>query len=111
MIGLYMANKTEEAFSAAETAKRREFALKRMLTTPHKPHKPIGKKKKQKTEKMNSIQTPPQTPWEQNPWSIEGDSSCRIPYGNRFRLADTTSHASASGFRWKSTSQTFSASN
>jgi hypothetical protein len=51
MIGLYMANKTEEAFSAAETAKRREFALKRMLTTPHKPHKPIGKKKKQKTEK------------------------------------------------------------
>jgi hypothetical protein len=30
--------------SEQETIARREAALKRMLSTPHKPHKPLGKK-------------------------------------------------------------------
>jgi hypothetical protein len=35
-----------ESFSEAEAVRRREAALKRMLSTPHQPHKPIGKKVK-----------------------------------------------------------------
>jgi hypothetical protein len=35
-----------------EATERREAALRRMLSTPHKPHKPI--KKKKKTRKKES---------------------------------------------------------
>lgn len=34
-----MESPDEDAYSEAETEARREAALKRMLTTPHKPHK------------------------------------------------------------------------
>jgi len=34
-----------ETYSEAETAARREAALKRAFATPHKPHEPIGKKR------------------------------------------------------------------
>jgi hypothetical protein len=37
---------SDDSFSEQETIARREAALKRLLTTPHKPHQPIGKKPK-----------------------------------------------------------------
>jgi hypothetical protein len=37
---------SNDSFSEQEAIARREAALKRMLTTPHKPHGPVGKKPK-----------------------------------------------------------------
>ena len=36
---------TNETYSEEETERRREAALKRMLTTPHKPHEKDAKRK------------------------------------------------------------------
>lgn len=41
-----------DKYSEQETVARREAALKRMLSTPHKPHKPIGKKNAEKKKRL-----------------------------------------------------------
>jgi hypothetical protein len=41
-----MAKKDNQEFSAEETKRRANAALRVALNTPHKPHKPTGKKKK-----------------------------------------------------------------
>jgi hypothetical protein len=46
-----MAKEPDEQFSAKETKERFGSALKRMLTTPPKPHKPLRKRKKSKKAK------------------------------------------------------------
>lgn len=43
--------RTEDTYSEAETAVRREAALKNMLATPHKPHKASRKKRVESQEK------------------------------------------------------------
>jgi hypothetical protein len=44
--------KDEAKYSAEETVRRREAALKRMLATPHKPHsESVGKRKTSKQER------------------------------------------------------------
>jgi len=40
----------EDAYSEAETIRRREAALKKMLSTPHQPHKPVGKGRKKPSQ-------------------------------------------------------------
>jgi len=47
----HLSDRKNEQHSEEETERRREAALKRMLSTPHRPHKPMGKKKKQKDAK------------------------------------------------------------
>jgi hypothetical protein len=39
---------SDETYSEAETKRRSEAALKRMLATPHKPHAPLKAKRKRK---------------------------------------------------------------
>lgn len=43
--------KKDESYSQAETVKRREAALKRMLATPHKPHAETRKPRKPKQKR------------------------------------------------------------
>jgi hypothetical protein len=43
-------NREEDAYSEAETVARREAALKRMLTTPPKPHKSMHQRQSEKPE-------------------------------------------------------------
>jgi hypothetical protein len=44
---------SDDSYSEQETVRRREAALKRMLSTPHKPHKTIGKNRKTKRKKKS----------------------------------------------------------
>ena len=43
----------DEMYSDEETAARREAALKRAFTMPHKPHEPIGKRTKVESGKKD----------------------------------------------------------
>jgi hypothetical protein len=47
-------DKADDKYSETETVKRREAALKRMLSTPHKPHRPLGKKRTKPNRKKES---------------------------------------------------------
>jgi len=49
-----MSAKDADHYSEQETVARREAALKRMLSTPHKPHKPLGKKQTKTKQKKES---------------------------------------------------------
>jgi hypothetical protein len=50
------AKPSDEPYSEKETIQRREAALKRMLSTPHKPHSEskLGKKSKAKSRKKKA---------------------------------------------------------
>jgi len=43
-----MAKQNDDSYDVTETVRRREAALKRMLSTPHKPHAPLKKKRRVK---------------------------------------------------------------
>jgi hypothetical protein len=49
-----MRKMSDDQYSEGEAAQRREAAIKRLLSTPHKPHKPIGKKAKSRGGKAVS---------------------------------------------------------
>ena len=53
-----MGKQDSDELSEAETVRRREAALKRMLATPHQPHKPIGKKTSPKAKRSPSAAKP-----------------------------------------------------
>jgi hypothetical protein len=42
----------DDQYSEQETVRRADAALKRMFSTPHKPHKPLGKKKMRSKRKV-----------------------------------------------------------
>jgi hypothetical protein len=50
-----MPKPSDESYSKQETERRREAALKRMLSTPHKPHKSLGKKRTAKQRKDQTV--------------------------------------------------------
>jgi hypothetical protein len=46
-----MKNKSDSEYTDKETDRRRDAAVFRALSTPHKPHKPLNKTKKPKAKK------------------------------------------------------------
>jgi hypothetical protein len=46
--------KEADKYSEQETVERREAALKRMLSTPHKPHAPLGKRGRAAAKKKSA---------------------------------------------------------
>jgi hypothetical protein len=46
-------SKDTDQYSELETIVRRDAALKRLLSTPHKPQKPIGKKRKKRVKRTH----------------------------------------------------------
>jgi len=49
-------DKRTDQYSDRETVQRREAALKRMLSTPHKPHKPIGRRRPSLKDKRPTVE-------------------------------------------------------
>ena len=49
-----MGKAEDEQYSEAETVRRREATLKRLLNTPHKAQKPLGKKRGKASTKAST---------------------------------------------------------
>jgi hypothetical protein len=49
-----MAKESAEFYSEAETKRRADATLKRLLATPHKPQKPLGKRKRKAKRKAKA---------------------------------------------------------